>query len=299
MRTLKLSKLNILVAFPYFKGDIIKMLSEVPRDSFELIVDSGAFTAWNTGREIKLDDYCTFLDTISHLRPFHAVQLDVFGDPEASWHNFKIMKERGYDVMPVFTRGETLDRLEEMYAEKDYIMFGGVTIGRGNKEYVKWFLERNKGRMAHWLGFVNMPFIKHYRPTSVDSSSWKSAGRFGNVSFYMGSGVLKTFNKMLFVNPPTAQMVACAKRVGLKAEDLRILRFKEAWVANASHDGNLDENKEDKRTSAYFIDALAHVVRSWEVEKKLGTKIYLAVSNCQELRLLYTAKKFLNERGIQ
>lgn len=273
-------------------------MNEVERSEFNLIVDSGAFTAWNTGRSISLDEYCTFLDSIEKLRPFHAVQLDVFGDPEASWKNYLIMKERGYDVMPVFTRGENLEMLEEMYKLTDYIMFGGVVIGRGNKNYVKWFLERNKGRDAHWLGFVNMPFIKAYRPRSVDSSSWRGAARYGNVSFYFGSGDIKTFNKKVFRKRPTDEIYKIAKFSGIKPEELKMLSYSRAWIDSGYFDGNLDVNREDKNTAAQFISTLAHVHRSIDVEKNIGTKIYLAVGEFSHLKLLFNAKRFLEERGI-
>ena len=60
----KSTKLNILVAFPYFSQGIYRFLSEKDPSTFRLIVDSGAFTAWNTGREIRLDDYMKFLKSI-------------------------------------------------------------------------------------------------------------------------------------------------------------------------------------------------------------------------------------------
>lgn len=290
-------KLNILIAFPYFKKDLQEFLTnEVDRSEFNLIVDSGAFTAWNIGKDIKLDDYCTFLDSIEHLRPFHAVQLDVFGDPEASWKNYLIMKERGYDVMPVFTRGESLDMLEEMYKYTDYIMFGGVVIGRGNRNYVKWFLERNNQRDTHWLGFVNMPFIKTYKPRSVDSSSWMMASRFGSMSLYSGAGEIKTFKKLQFANSPTEEMLRCAKKTLLSPDELKILAYKDAWIFNGHHDGNIDWRKPDKRSSAQFIGNMGHIMRAWEVEEKVGTKIYFAVGTHQMLRILFMSKRFLDQR---
>ena len=141
------AKLNVLVAYPYFSQSTREVL-EANAGTYRLIVDSGAFTAWNTGKEIKLDDYCAFLDTIAHLRPFHAVQLDVFGDPEASQRNYETMVSRGYDVMPVFTRGESPEQLEHLYTLTDYIMFGGIVIGGKNRNYIKWFVNANKGRKA-------------------------------------------------------------------------------------------------------------------------------------------------------
>jgi hypothetical protein len=291
--------LNILVAYPYFAPDVVKFFEDIPRESFSLIVDSGAFTAWNTGKEITMDGYCKFLDSIAHLRPFHAVQLDVFGDPEASWKNFLIMKERGYDVMPVFTRGEDLTMLEKMYELTDYIMFGGVVIGRGNRNYVKWFLERNKDRDAHWLGFVDMDFIKHYRPRSVDSSSWQSAARFGNVALYKGDGMIKTVSKKKFAVRPPKSLIDLFHKNGFSEREMSILRFNESWICNGKHKGKFDPDCfEDQRSSAQMVSSIAHVRRSIEVERNIGTKIYLACGNRIQVELLYGARDFLIKRGL-
>ena len=130
----KLNKLNILVAFPYFSQSIFKSLSEKDPSTFRLIVDSGAFTAWNTGKNINFNDYLKFLKTIPNNWDYKAVQLDVFGNAEATYINYIKMLQLGFkDIMPVFTRGDSLERLEEFYTYTDYIMFGGIVIGGENK----------------------------------------------------------------------------------------------------------------------------------------------------------------------
>ena len=54
---LKLPKVNILVAFPYFSKAIIKLLDNTDPNIFRLIIDSGAFTAWNTNKPIIFNEY--------------------------------------------------------------------------------------------------------------------------------------------------------------------------------------------------------------------------------------------------
>ncbi len=129
-------KLNILVAFPYFSQQVYRFLMDKDPSTFRLIVDSGAFTAWNTGKHISMEDYCKFLKTIPSHWEYKAVQLDVYGNPEQTYTNYLRMLDAGYkDVMPVFTRGDTIERLEEFYSYTDYIMFGGIAIGGENKNY--------------------------------------------------------------------------------------------------------------------------------------------------------------------
>lgn len=284
--------MNILVAYPYLKPPVYKDLLR-NHGTYRLIIDSGAFTAWNLKKQIRLDEYCRFLDKIELLQPFKAVQLDVFGDPEATYKNFLIMQKRGFDVMPVFTRGDTVERLEEFYAHTDYIMFGGIVVGGKNKNYVKWFLDQNKGRKAHWLGFVNMPFIKKYRPESVDSSSWKSAGIYGAMDLYTGLGNCKRFRRSDFT-APTKELVRLMQQNGFGQDQILMLREKESWVATLND--RLTFTKPEKGL-AWFIGAVAHVLRAAEVEEKLGTKIYLAASTDVQTKTLFKARDHI--RRIQ
>lgn len=228
-----------------------------------LIVDSGAFTAWNTGRTILLDDYCRFLDSIEDLRPFYAVQLDVFGQPDQTYKNFLIMKERGYDVMPVFTRGDTLERLEEFYSKTDYIMFGGIVTGGKNREYVKWFLSQNKGRKCHWLGFVDMPFIKAKKPESVDSSSWASAARYGTLKLYKGYGQFRSCHRSDFAKPPTKEIRELLTLHGVSQKEMALMSQEKNWRGLNS--------------MSQQVNARAAILHSVEVEKHIGTKVYLAM----------------------
>jgi len=248
----KSTKLNILVAFPYFSQGIYRFLSEKDPSTFRLIVDSGAFTAWNTGREIRLDDYMKFLKSIPSHWDYKAVQLDVFGNPDGTYENYHRMLDAGFeDIMPVFTRGDSLERLEEFYSHTDYIMFGGIVIGGENRNYVKWFCEVNKGRDAHWLGFVNVPFIKHYRPKSVDSST------------------LYNFTM----------------------KEIALLAKQDSWEGGAS-----PLRGGSSRGLAAFMTVTSHVRRAMDVEKNLGTRIYLALCGEPQVQNVYDAMNLLTTR---
>ncbi len=288
------SPVNILVAFPYFKRGIIDFLKSVPRNSYRLIVDSGAFTAWNIGKQINLDEYCRFLDSIEFLRPFNAVQLDVFGSPEKSWKNYLVMKQRGYDVMPVFTRGESLENLEKMYSYTDYIMFGGIVTGGKNINYVKWFMENNKGRKVHWLGFCNTDFVKFFKPFSIDSSSWSSGGRFGNIHWYRGHGMTTGMNRKKLLSMPGPEVFTMARRSGIRHDEVALLREAESWIVTT----NTPDLKTPQRGTAMLLSTITFVHRAIDMEKNLGTKFYLAAGTEYELDLIFAARNFLIERGI-
>ncbi len=266
MAAVKVPPLNILVAYPYFNQAIVNKLRSMPRDDYRLIVDSGAFTAWNTGRtDITIEGYQKFLHSIEDLRPFRAVTFDVYGDPEKSWENFLRMKDAGHETMPVFTRGEDPERLEEMYQHSDYIMFGGIAIGGKNKNYAKWFLEHNKGRKVHLLGFTNIAFIHKYRPTSVDCSSWRTV-KYGNVSLYVGKGKLKNISKSEVSRGALRKHLSDTAKLTLTTDEVASISMLKEWKAGGM---------------AYQLSALSYVKRAMEIEKRYGTNFYFACSGNQ------------------
>lgn len=92
-----------------------------------LWLDSGAFSAWNSGTEIDLDHYIAFIKAnIEHLD--YYVNLDVipgsFGvvptaaeveaSAEASWQNMLLMEAEGLKPIPVFHMGEQFKWLRRM-----------------------------------------------------------------------------------------------------------------------------------------------------------------------------------------
>jgi len=290
----KSNKLNILVAFPYFSQGVYRFLSEKDPSTFRLIVDSGAFTAWNTGREIRLDDYMKFLKTIPSHWDYKAVQLDVFGNPDGTYDNYHRMLDAGFeDIMPVFTRGDSLERLEEFYSHTDYIMFGGIVIGGENKNYVKWFCEINKGRDAHWLGFVNLPFMKHYKPKSVDSSSWSRGARFGTIEYYMGHGKIKIRSKKEFVKTPPKEAFEYLQKSGFTLKEICDLTKTDAWVSNGYY-----VPSKSVKSLAFFITSVCHIRRAIDIEQNLGTQLYLAASGENQIVTLFDSLKFLKDRNI-
>jgi len=293
--------LNILIAYPYWKqrvtGRLQKFKEKIP---VSLIVDSGAFTAWNTGMKITLDGYLSFLKSVECMRPFHYVQLDVFGDPHKSFDNLLEMHAQGFkDTMPVFTRGESIARLEQFYEMTDYIMFGGIVTGGGNYQYVKWYLNRNKDRDCHWLGFVDMRFIRDYRPRSVDSSSWKAGSRFGVLHWYNGNGNMLSgrWNKIKSTPHLRTSVMDYFTRIGVPPSTVALLGKQKAWRGTNKNPDVLCPLNPD--ALAQTLSAIAHVHRAYEVEKTLGTKIYLACGGLEwEFAVLNYAWHFLKQNGV-
>ena len=136
-----------------------------------------------------LDQYCTFLENLP-VKPWRYFVLDVIENEEETMKNYEVMLARGFDPVPVYTYGQNVDAIDYYYSKTDYIGIGGLVGQPKNKliRAVKKAQDKVNGRKSHLLGFTSMPYIKHFKPYSCDSSSWKGGGRFGNADIYAGNG---------------------------------------------------------------------------------------------------------------
>ena len=189
-----MSKLRILVSYPYFDQGISDLVQE-RHDDIELLIDSGAFTAFKQNKPIELKEYTAFIHSLP-FKPFGYFMLDVIGDPGATRKNYQAMLKDGLKPIPVFTRGENPRQLESYYERSKIVAIGGLAGTIGNKAFVRGIMPKVKKRKVHWLGFMNQDFIAKYKPYSCDTANWHYAARFANIHLYYGRGRwIKVFKK--------------------------------------------------------------------------------------------------------
>ena len=160
-----------------------------------VIVDSGAFTAWSTGKVIKPQDYAEWaLGFEARWRPKMAslefMNLDVIGDQDATWRNLAILQGLGMSPMPVVTFGVDLAHLDRAL-EYPYISLGGLVPYTRNKPKLRAWLDACFSRVmahrkrtgtlckVHLLGVTTDWVLKRYPCYSSDSSSWVACLRYG------------------------------------------------------------------------------------------------------------------------
>jgi hypothetical protein len=162
----------------------------------QLMVDSGAFTAFTCGRTIVLDEYAAYLQRwTGHWD--HAITLDVIGDPVASRANTRRLHARGLPVMPVFTRSDTLAEFDAMVADCRYVAVGGL-VGLPRKAQLArvTMLQRraaNAGGGIHALGIGAMPILRAARPYSADASTVQVMFRLGKILYFTGRDLRQAF----------------------------------------------------------------------------------------------------------
>ena len=117
---------DLLVAFPMLAG-YAKRCAEYPVQ--EWVLDSGAFTAFNSGKVIDLDEYiATCLSCDAH----EVFGLDVIGDPTATRKNNEYMWSKGVEAIPTFHFGSPWSALDDIM-HRPKIALGGVARRRGGE----------------------------------------------------------------------------------------------------------------------------------------------------------------------
>ena len=262
------SKLNILCAYPYMSKGVIAKLNEHKKD-IRFVLDSGAFTAWKSGKPIQLDDYCKFIESLP-FEPWRYFTLDVIGNPEGSFKNYEIMLERGFKPIPIFTRGDDVSMIDKYYETSDVLGVGGLVGTKGNKGYVNGFMKAVKGRKVHWLGFTNEQYVKHYKPYMCDSSSWiTGVGAFGILNLYCGNGKTVKIKK-----GSVKSVLEISKHLEPYGVDFSGIK-KDSWWSGGS---------------APSRDIGAKSIVRWmlDLEFKLKTKQFAAAGNVKEIDALIT-----------
>lgn len=260
-------KLNLLVAYPYLKKDVINLISE-NEQHIRFLLDSGAFTAWKAGKPILLDDYCRFIESLP-FKPWRYFTLDVIGNPHESLKNYEIMLSRGFKPVPIFTRGEDIKMIDEYYKTSDVVGIGGLVGTEGGKGFVKGIMNVVGDRKVHWLGFTNKVFVSHYKPYMCDSSSWEGGARFGQFSLYVNNGNYVNLKRTDFKKRPSDQVCTLLRDYNVSVSDLS---KEESWRGG--------------RSINRILNARSAVRASLDIEKKLGTKQFCAAATNLAVSLL-------------
>lgn len=224
-------------------------------DNFEVMLDSGAFTAWTKGEEVKLEElkrtYGAILDKHGHLgKQFWLINLDkIPGAPgrtpgpeeideaiRVSDENYNVLvKEFGDIVLPVFHQGESSKRLLEVQEMGTYINVSPRN-DMGERLRVRWarhvHRQLKKETRTHGLAATGLPMMQDTPWHSVDSASWIMVASYGHIWWPRTMTIISISddspNKHLadkhYVNlskPEQEQFAAYAEEYGMTIDQLR------------------------------------------------------------------------------
>lgn len=156
-----------------------------------VILDSGAFSAFKQKKEVNIQDYIDFILKNRHMLTFYA-NLDVIGDSEKTWQNQKMMESAGLSPLPVFHMNEDLLYLDRCM-KYEYFALGGMVAKSVSTEKKRSFLdvcfsricdkEGLPTRKVHGFGMTVPSLIARYPFYSCDSTSWAIYGKYGIILF--------------------------------------------------------------------------------------------------------------------
>ncbi len=272
-------KLNFLVAIPYLSDDICDYLKSIEKDTC-ILLDSGAFTYWKKNKEIQLEDYMSFITNLK-IKPWKYFTLDVVGNAEKTRKNLEILHANHFNPVPIFTRGDSPELLDEYYEKSDLVGVGGLVGTQGNRGFIKGIMNHIGDRKVHWLGFTQNDYLHHYRPFSVDSSSWSMALRYGTLDLYLGKGCWKRFKRSDFTSRPSDATIKLFREY---EEDPLAFRFETEW----KNTGRSGADKKLLARVAYKAWARYQI----EVEEVLGVKFFLSCGEIAQFWLFYEAHQF-------
>ena len=160
----------------------------------DIVLDSGAFSAWSLGKPIKLQDYINFVHEHKSKFTWYA-NLDVIVDPSKSgkltWENQCEMELQGLKPLPVFHFQEDWKWLKQLVDNYDHIALGGM-VEVPNAQLYDWldgafseYLTDDKGMpicKVHGFGWTAAKVVNRYPWWSADSSSWIKLSALGSIA---------------------------------------------------------------------------------------------------------------------
>lgn len=175
-------------------------------DKRTIFLDSGAFSAFTQGVEIRLSDYADFvrrnkdiLHTVSNLDDLHK-------NEKKTWENQKALEATlpGTYILPVFhTREDPAWLKKYIDAGYSYIAIGGM-VAESNQWLEKWlddvwdkWLTDDAGHprvKVHGFGLTTFDLMLKYPWFSVDSTRWVLAGRYGTILLPDDNGRISILN---------------------------------------------------------------------------------------------------------
>lgn len=264
-----MDRLPILVSYWYSRQIDWDYLVENEKEVM-LLIDCGEFSAFQKGLHVNLDEYLNFIEKLQkQFSSMRFMALDSIGNQKKTLENLREIRKRGFNPVPIFTRSSDFSPLDEMYSGSDLVALGGLGSGGKNDDgYVKFFMNQNKGRRIHWLGFSKERMVNYYKPYSIDNSEWVAVLRFGTLTLWDEQGKIRISRK----NFNSRECVKYFRLIENLGYDPSLLLYEENWR------GSLPLSiKITMRSFIKFIDRLG---------EKTGTIYYPVVNDSVRIKAI-------------
>lgn len=186
-----------LFSYAAMSGRVLESALRWPGPRF---LDSGAFTAATSGVPIRLSDYIAFCE--KHAKSFGVVAaLDVIGDEDATWVNYRAMLSAGLAPIPTWHISSSERALHRILAEAEYFAVGGM-VGMRNRlrnQLLRrvWdtIYTRAPSARVHGFGLTRTTELLAFPWYSVDSSAVVRQTGYGRTLAVQDGSVVFTSSK--------------------------------------------------------------------------------------------------------
>ena len=269
---------GILSSFAYWSS-AAEPLAVAAGKGFPILIDSGGFTAWTSGKPIHLPTYVSALKKLTY-EPWGYFVLDVIGDPKATYGNEVAMRAEGLAPIPIFTRTTPLSDLKGMLDRSQTVGVGGMVKSKNPVGFAKLATSVAGKHRLHLLGRTGLPEIAHLQPRSVDCSSWSAGGRWNNIVVWLGN-----------VTPKQVRPDALRRREPLPLPVERALTF-------YGIDRAVFMPRRTRRQSEELqkLSLRSYIAYGTTVQARYGVQFFLAANSRQEIQNIVASVEAL-QRG--
>lgn len=166
---------RLLCSYWYFKNKPMAEFCEELGYQPEILLDSGAWSAFTKGKHVNLLDYIEYIrENRDYITRY--ITLDVIGNPYMTMAIWDFMNTVGLFPVPVIHYGDDLELLKYYLAEGANLVALGGTVPIHDKSVVaEWCTEVKRkypGAELHLLGSSSQKIIACGAVSSCDSSAW-------------------------------------------------------------------------------------------------------------------------------
>lgn len=166
---------RLLCSFWYFKNKPLEAFCESLGYRPEIMLDSGAYSAFTKGKNVNVLDYMAYIkENAAYISRY--VALDVIGDSFTSRLLYDLMRAKGFDPVPVVHYGEgAADLLQYVETGARFIALGDTVRIRDKKVVAAWCTEihrQHPGIELHLLGSSSQKILQSGALSSCDSCAW-------------------------------------------------------------------------------------------------------------------------------
>lgn len=168
---------RLLCSYWYFKSRPLSKFCEELGYRPEILLDSGAYSAFTKGKNVNLLDYMAYIEA-NRWYIDRYISLDVIGDECLTRLVYQLMRGRGFRPIPVvhYGRNDDIEALKcyKLNGER-VIALGGTVPIRDKHEVARWcddMKRRYPHAHFHLLGSSSQKLLQSEALASCDSSSW-------------------------------------------------------------------------------------------------------------------------------